>query len=310
MAIRRFPWLRSSVMDHHIAVIANPIKFKDLDKARAELTAELQKFGITDYDWLPTTAEDVGTGQAKQAVANGADMVLSWGGDGTVRAVAAGMLNTGIPLGILPAGTGNLVAKNLGLPTKLHGALAVALGGGTTSIDVNMVDLGDGVEQVSILMCGMGLDAAMMESPERVKAILGAGAYAVAAVQNLFGDAKPITIRMDGDRPRITPARMVVVANFGTVQMHVKFVADADAQDGKLTVLVAKMRNVGEWLQTGTDTLLRRTPSGKHRLQVEGSAVTLQTTEPWPREIDGDLVDPGDYMYIKVLPGALDVRVR
>lgn len=297
-------------MTEKIAVVVNPTKFKDIAEAKAELKEELKAYGIKNWKWIQTTAKDTGAGHTRKAVKDGATMVLSWGGDGTVRAVAEGLLGSGVPLGILPGGTGNLVAKNLKLPTKLHGALAVAMGGATKDIDVNQVDLGDGEKHLSILMCGMGLDAAMMDSPERVKAIMGGGAYAVAAVQNLFGSAKPITIQVDDDVPRHTPARMVVVGNFGTVQMHVKFIADADPTDGELTVLVAKLRNLGEWAATGRDTLIRTTPKGKHRLQLRGKKVVIEADDVWPREIDGDLVDPGSYMAVEVLPGALTVRVR
>lgn len=294
----------------HVAVIVNPTKFSDVTKAKAELAHELKQFGIRDFDWLPTTAADVGAGQARQAVANGADLVLAWGGDGTVRAVAEGLMDSDVPLGILPGGTGNLVAKNLGLPKKLHGALAVAMGGRTTRIDVNQVDLGDGVARLSLLMCGMGLDAAMVESPERLKAILGAGAYAIATLRHLFGGALPISIKVDDDTARLTPARMVVVANVAKMQLGIKFINDASPDDGQLSIMAAKLRNLGEWETTLRHIAFRRTGKGKHRLQLSGKRVELTTTEPWPREIDGDIVDPGTYMSVQVLPKALRVRVR
>lgn len=294
----------------HVAVVVNPTKFGSVAEAKAQLEHELKRFGIEEFDWLPTTADDVGTGQTKQAVANGADLVLSWGGDGTVRAVAQGLVGTDVPLGILPGGTGNLIAKNLGLPKKMHGALGVAMGGKTTRIDVNEVDLGDGVPRLSLLMCGMGLDAAMVESPERLKAILGAGAYAIATLKHLFGGALPISIKVDDDTPRLTPARMVVVANLAKMQMGIKFINDAAADDGKLSIMAAKLRNLGEWESTFRHIALRRTGHGKHRIQLSGERVELNTTEPWPREIDGDIVDAGTYMSVKVLPKALRVRVR
>lgn len=293
-----------------IAVILNPTKLSNLDEARAQMAKELAAFGVTDFAWVPTTAEDTGEGQARAAVADGAEMIFSWGGDGTVRAVAAGMLNSGIPLGIIPGGTGNLVAKNLDLPTNVHGAVAVAMGGGAETIDVNEVDLGDGVRRISLLICGMGLDAAIIDSPERLKAMLGPGAYATAAVKNLFGEAKPITVTIDEELPRRVPARMALAGNFGKMQMGVNLFDDCDATDGQVAVFVAKLRGLREFLSTGRGVALHRTAHGKHRLQLSGKNVVFKTTEPWPREIDGDLMDPGDFMSIKVLPGALTVRVR
>ena len=133
-----------------ITVIVNPTKFPDLESAHDALDRQFANFGIAEYDWVLTTAEDTGAGQTKAAVESGAEMVISWGGDGTVRAVAMGLLGSDVPLGILPGGTGNLIAKNLDLPDSLSGALGVALGGGALAVDVNDVDLGDGVRRISM----------------------------------------------------------------------------------------------------------------------------------------------------------------
>jgi diacylglycerol kinase (ATP) len=293
-----------------ISVIVNPTKFSDLDHARDAMARQLANFGVSEYNWVETTADDTGAGQARAAVENGAEMVLSWGGDGTVRSVAMGLLDSGVPMGILPGGTANLIAKNLELPGTLHGALGVAMGGGVQKVDVNDVDLGDGVRRISLLICGMGLDAAVIDSPEKLKAMLGPGAYAAAGVKNLFGDAKPITVTVDDELPRRVPARMALVGNFGRMQMGIDFFDNADATDGELAIFVAKLRGIREFLSTGRHVLLGKRASGKHRLQLSGKKVEFKTTEPWPREIDGDLVDSGDYMAVSVMPGAISVRVR
>ena len=293
-----------------ITVIVNPTKFADLEGARDDLDRQFENFGVTEYNWVLTTAEDTGAGQTKEAVENGAEMVISWGGDGTVRAVAMGLLGSDVPLGILPGGTGNLIAKNLNLPDSLRGALGVALGGGAQAIDVNDVDLGDGVHRISLLICGMGLDAAVIDSPEGLKERLGSAAYATAAVKNLLGEAKPLTITVDDELPRRTAARMAIVGNFGQMQMSINLFEDADATDGELAIFVAKLRGIRESVKTGGNVLLRRSAKGKHRLQLSGKRVEFRTTEPWPREVDGDLVEPGDYMAVEVMPGAITVRVK
>lgn len=297
-------------------MIVNPTKFSDLDKARATLTAEFAKFGLTedDFDFILTTAEDTGAGQTKKAVEDGAEMVMSWGGDGTVRAVAFGLLGTDVPMGILPGGTGNLIAKNLDLPTSLSGAVGVALGGGVKAIDINEVDLGDGVRRISLLISGMGLDAAIIDSPERLKAKLGPAAYAASGIKNLIGSAKPLTIKVDDEVPRRVTARMALVGNFGGMQMGVDLFDNADPTDGELAVFVAKLRGVREFILTGKSVAWSQffggTAKGHRRIQLSGKSVELTTTEPWPREIDGDLVEPGTYMAFKVLPKAVKIRVK
>jgi diacylglycerol kinase (ATP) len=293
-----------------ITVIVNPTKFPDIEDAHDALDRQFANFGISEYEWVLTTAEDTGAGQTKAAVEAGAEMVISWGGDGTVRAVAMGLLGSDVPLGILPGGTGNLVAKNLGLPSSLSGALGVALGGGALPIDVNDVDLGDGVRRISLLICGMGLDAAVIDSPEKLKERLGSAAYATAAAKNLIGDAKPLAIQVDDELPRRVAARMAIVGNFGRMQMGVNLFDNADATDGELAIFVAKLRGIRESIKTGTNVMLRRKAKGKHRLQLSGKKVEFRTSEDWPREVDGDLVEPGDYMAVEVIPGAITVRVK
>ncbi|MCB0917488.1 MAG: diacylglycerol kinase [Actinobacteria bacterium] len=295
-----------------ISVVVNPTKFDDLDKAQGKLAELLKEFGVDDFNWVVTTAEDTGEGWTRREVADGAEMVLSWGGDGTVRAVAKGLMGSGIPMGILPGGTGNLIAKNLDLPDSLHGCVGVAMGGGSMTLDVNEVDLGDGAgyDSISLLMCGMGLDAAVIDSPERLKAWLGSMAYAAAAAKSLIGEAKPLTVVVDDELPRRVPARMALVGNVGRMQMGINVFDHVDPTDGELAVFVAKMRGIREAIDTGRHIVMGKTAEGKHRLQLSGKQVTFETTEDWPREVDGDLVDPGTFMGVRVVPGAITVRVR
>ncbi|MBT8198975.1 MAG: phosphatase PAP2 family protein, partial [Acidimicrobiia bacterium] len=90
-----------------VAVVANPVS---AEEESATLRKSLEGAGVSPISWLETTAEDPGTGQSSTAVNEGADLVLAMGGDGTVRAVLEGLLSTGVPLGVIPSGTGNLLA--------------------------------------------------------------------------------------------------------------------------------------------------------------------------------------------------------
>lgn len=127
-----------------VAFVANPSK-PDVEMLRKEILAAVADGRMPEMLWLETSVEDPGVGQARQAVAAGADVVVAIGGDGTVRAVAEALVGTGVPMGLLPLGTGNLLARNLDLPIgNPLGALEVALTGIDRTIDVGWVRILDG----------------------------------------------------------------------------------------------------------------------------------------------------------------------
>ncbi|HEY4421453.1 MAG TPA: acylglycerol kinase family protein, partial [Pseudonocardia sp.] len=107
------------------AVVANPIRIEPGTRRRIESVCA--SLGWAPPLWLETTVEDPGTGQARIAIERGADVVLACGGDGTVRAVAQALAGTGVAMGLVPAGTGNLLARTLGNPDDVTSAVRVAL---------------------------------------------------------------------------------------------------------------------------------------------------------------------------------------
>ncbi|HUW17048.1 MAG TPA: acylglycerol kinase family protein, partial [Actinomycetes bacterium] len=109
-----------------VALVVNPTKVGNARRAQQRVATMAEALSEAPPRWLPTTEEDPGPGQARQALDDGATMVLAWGGDGTVTAVAGVLSGTGVPLGLLPAGTGNLLARNLGVPLGLSDALTTA----------------------------------------------------------------------------------------------------------------------------------------------------------------------------------------
>jgi YegS/Rv2252/BmrU family lipid kinase len=285
-------------------VVANPSKIVDLDGHRREICAALAEAGWPDPLWLETTPEDPGCGQTEQAVEDGVDVVFACGGDGTVMACVSVLAGTDIALAILPSGTGNLLAKNLGLPTDVAAGVAVATGPGRRRLDLGRVD-----EHHFTVMAGMGFDAQMIDATsEKLKARVGSLAYAFAALRKLRHRPMRVRIRLDGAPALRRRARTVLVANVGQLQGGIVLLPDARPDDGKLDVAVLSPHTLRHWLALAWGVLMRRPRVARmETFCVERVEVLSERAEA--RELDGDLIEPGRSLSVEVWPAALWVCV-
>lgn len=286
------------------AVIVNPNRVEGLDELRRTIEDRLADAGWPAPAWLETTAEDPGTGQARQAVEDGAEVVFVSGGDGTVRACIEGLVGTEAALAVLPGGTGNLLATNLGIPPSPEDGIRLALDRGRRAVDVGEVD-----GQAFAVMAGMGLDAAMMEdAPTALKAKAGALAYVVSAFKHLADDEMKVEVRVD-DRPVLRRrARSVLVGNVGKLQAGVDLLPDAVPDNGQLDVAILAPRNLGHWVQLLVGVLRgrRRVPNME---VLRGSRISVISDRAQPRQLDGDVIDPAKSLTVSVRARALWVCV-
>jgi len=178
-----------------VAVIYNPIRITEEFRRRVE--SELERGGWTETLWLQTSKEDAGMAMTAQAVKEEVDIVLGIGGDGTIRMITDGLAGTGIPLGLIPAGTGNLLARNLKLPLDHVDALNAALGGQTRKIDLVKLSVDNREPQHFAVMAGIGMDAVIMsEADPELKKKIGPAAYFIAAGKALGRLPVKITIQL------------------------------------------------------------------------------------------------------------------
>jgi diacylglycerol kinase family enzyme len=299
----------------HLAVVVNPTKFSDVDAARRQVTSACAALGWAEPLWLETTAEDPGGGQTRAALAAGVDLVCALGGDGTVRTVAENVVRTGVPLGLLPQGTGNLLARNLGLPLDdLDAALRIALTGADRTIDVGRVvfdvsgEDADPVERVFLVMAGLGFDAAMMAGvTEHLKKRVGWLAYVFSGISNLGGESVRARLSAD-DGPEVTRrVRTVIVGNCGRLTGGIVLIPDAEVDDGWLDVVALSPRGVVSWASMATRVLSRREDRriGRRRCR----AVTVRCDVPQQGQLDGDPVGLVRAVRAQIDQGALVVRV-
>ena len=286
------------------AVVANPTKYGDRGKFRDMISAAMSEHGWSEPLWLDTTADDPGQGMTGTAVAEQVDLVLACGGDGTVTACAEGLAGSGIPLGVLPLGTGNLLARNLGLPLDLGAALVVALTGADRRLDV-----GHANGRPFVVMAGIGIDAKMLGSASpRLKRRLGWAAYAVSAVRHL-GD-RPMLVRLNADGGMRLRRRAggVIVGNVGRLQGGVPLLPDAAPDDGLLDAVVLTARGWPAWAVLAARVVLHREPGDRvRRYQFRELRLRLDKPQPW--ELDGEVMAAARELVVTVGPGRLRLRM-
>jgi YegS/Rv2252/BmrU family lipid kinase len=296
--------------NHEVLVILNPVKVEDVVGFRKVLDARAADLGWRTPTWLETTIEDPGHSMARKAVELGVDLVVVCGGDGTVRTVCGELAGSGIPVGVVPAGTGNLLARNLDLPLYLNAAIEIALNGQDRAIDLVRIE-GDGIGEREhyLVMAGMGFDAAIMGGVnEQIKAKVGWLAYFVSGVRNIMFPAVRLEISVDDEPFTKHWARTVVVGNVGFLQAGLPLLPDAAIDDGRLDVVVINPVRFLHWLRVVVRVLTRGKKLDDTVNRMTGRTVTIRAHGETPRQIDGDAIEPGHELRCECLHGRLLVR--
>lgn len=312
------------------ALVYNPIKV-DADTLRDTVTRLSADAGWAEPLFYETTVDDLGDDVTRQALDEGADTVLVAGGDGTVRAVSEAMSGSGVPLAIVPSGTGNLLARNLRLPlTEPDAMVRAVFDGDRLAMDVGWTELsrpdGTTAEHAFVVMGGIGLDAAMIANTNpQLKKTVGWVAYVDGAARAL-PYAKPFRVvyELPGHRLHSSRVQSVLFANCGKLPAGLDLIPEASIADGALDIVIFQPKGPFGWLfvwrrVAWDNSFLRRFRTGRRVLSLRtkdnaviysrGAGIELATHEPRPVQLDGDEFGEALSVKTRVAPAALLVVV-
>jgi diacylglycerol kinase family enzyme len=295
------------------AIIVNPRKVLTVPDAHEQALDVSRRLGWDQPAWIETAAEDPGRSMGVAALQDGYDVIVAAGGDGTVRAVAGGVLGSGVPFGIVPMGTGNLLARNLGIPLgSFSAALELALLGRDRPIDVGMVTFDERAPEPFLVITGAGLDADTMGSTnDNLKKLIGWGAYIEAGGRASLrpGFRVGMSPKDKGDEPKSQHVRSYMVCNCGVLTAGIVLVPQAQIDDGLLdTVTIAPYGVVG-FAALGVVVATGQPISDRLMSHSTGQSFDATFSKPVKGQIDGDAVGEITRMRTVVNPGTLVVRV-
>lgn len=297
----------STVSTRKLFIILNPVAGAGAAEA---VQAAVQAYFSCDHGScvIHETSEQDDLGRlAKDAAGRGVDAVVAAGGDGTVSAVANGLVGTSTPMGILPLGTANVLARDLGIPTDLHAACALLAGDyETTAVDAMQVGGTHYFTQV-----GVGIDAMMIRDTSRAqKKRFGRVAYLWTAARSLSGfHGRRFFITIDGNEIR-TRGTQVIVANSGTLgQKPLIWGPEIHLDDGIINVCIIRAKTFVDYARL-TWNILRRHHRNDPKLRYEQAkrSVTIATLKPLPAQADGEVIGETP-VEITVRPAAVRVIV-
>jgi YegS/Rv2252/BmrU family lipid kinase len=246
---------------------------------------------------------------AREGVSAGADVIVVYGGDGTTMQVVRGMIGLGVPVGLIPGGTGNVLAGNLRLPRNPEAAARTVVRGIPRSVDVGRVERDDGTHYFAVAS-GAGLDAELMtRTTGTAKRRWGLGAYVARTVEAL-GDLRVVGYRITVDGELIErDGVMLLVANCRElIPPFFPLGSGIALDDGVFDVVVINAANA---LQGAGVVWRLVTGSGRSSGRIRyarGRRITVETEVPLPVQLDGEAGGVTPFT-AEVVPGALNVIV-
>jgi diacylglycerol kinase (ATP) len=286
-----------------VAVVAH--SGKSLDGGLTELRAVLAAAGVDDPVWFEVPKSKKAPKRVRKALKQGADLVFVWGGDGMVQRCIDGAAGSDATLAILPAGTANLLATNLGIPKDLEQAVAIGLHGSRRSLDVGVLN----GERFAV-MGGAGFDARIMGGVDSAaKSRVGRAADLGSGARPLKAARRQMKVKVDGKLWFDGKASCVLFGNVGTVTGRLRIFPDARPDDGILEIGVFTAHRWTDWLRVLTRIITHNPDRSPMVNMTHGRKVSVRLDRSSPYELDGGARTKTRNLRVRVEPAAVCVCV-
>ncbi|KAB1905240.1 diacylglycerol kinase family lipid kinase [Micromonospora tulbaghiae] len=284
-----------------VAVVAH--RKKTFGGGLDELRSRLVAAGVGRLLWYEVPKSRKAPKRVRAALDSGAELVLVWGGDGMVQRCADALAGSGVPMGILPAGTANLFAVNLGIPVDLPEAVRIALHGRRRELDLGRIN-----GEHFAVMAGAGFDGDLIRDADRqLKGRFGRIAYVWTGLRHVRGECVRTRIRVDGADWFDDEASCVLFGNVGTITGGIPAFDDARPDDGALEVGVSTASGAVDWARTLGRMAAGRSDESPFVRITRGRKIKVRFDAPKTYELDGGARGKAKRLKVKVVPGALTV---
>jgi len=286
-----------------IAVIAHA--GKTIGGGLEELRVVLSRAGITDPIWSEVPKSRYAPERVQRALDEGAELVFVWGGDGMVQHSIDKLAGSGVTLAIIPAGTANLFASSLDIPSDIGEAVEIGLNGRDRTLDVGKIN----GERFAV-MAGAGLDAHMIEEADGgLKDRFGRLAYIWTASKSLRKEPFKARIEINGELWYKGTASCILLGNVGSLFGGIEAFDNAEPDDGLLEVGVSDAEGLGQWARTVARTAIGTTAKSPFVQVTKAKKVRIELDRKVAYELDGGAREPTKLLKVKIEPGAITVRV-
>ncbi|WP_328461066.1 YegS/Rv2252/BmrU family lipid kinase [Actinoplanes sp. NBC_00393] len=290
-----------------IAVVAH--QRKNLGGGLDELRRRITGQGVEKLLWYEVPKSRKAPKQVRKAVEAGVDLLVVWGGDGMVQRSLDVLARTKrggkTPVAIMPAGTGNLLAGNLGIPTDLEQAVDIAFNG-----ERRRFDLGRLAGEHFAVMAGVGFDGAMIKDADgALKDRLGKLAYVWTGIRHVNGSAPRASITIDGTPWFDDEASCVLIGNVGKITGGIQAFDDAAPDDGWLEVGVATAQGALEWARALGTMAVGRSDRSPFVRMTRARRVDVKLESKLEYELDGGARAKTKKFTASVVPAAVQICV-